>query len=85
MLDDEHLKVISYYSSSSDVFPSVDIKGGVVITYHDTQKKLGPICIFTPHQEVNGILQKVMTVGSFKSITTIITTSFAYGLANGFI
>ena len=40
MLNDEHLKVVSYMPNSADVFTGVDIKGGVVITYHDKQKHL---------------------------------------------
>lgn len=33
MLNDEHLKVLYYESDSSKVFPSVQLKGGVSITY----------------------------------------------------
>ena len=35
VLNDDHFKVIYYTSNSTDVFPNVDIKGGVAITYRD--------------------------------------------------
>ena len=46
MLNDEHLKVISYMPDSKGTFNGVDIKGGVAITYHDLQKEFGAIKIF---------------------------------------
>ena len=39
MLSDEHFKVIRYFENSKDVFDTVDIKGGVAITYHDNERK----------------------------------------------
>lgn len=78
MLNDEHLKVIFYAPNSSDVFQGVDIKGGVAITYHDKQQVFGAIQIFTQHNEVNGILHKVLSCSSFASLNEIIVTSFAY-------
>lgn len=35
MLSDEHFKILYYEQDSSKVFADTDIKGGVVITYHD--------------------------------------------------
>ena len=78
MLNDEHLKVVTYIPNSADAFPSVDIKGGVVITYRNSQKAFGAIRIFTQHEEVNGILRKVLSSKHFESLKTIIVTSFAY-------
>lgn len=43
MLSDPHLKVVDFFQKSTDVFPSVDIKGGVAITYRDADKEFGPI------------------------------------------
>ncbi|MCE2259662.1 restriction endonuclease, partial [Streptococcus thermophilus] len=43
MLADEHLKVVYYEQDSSQVFPNTDIKGGIVITYHDCKKYFGAI------------------------------------------
>ena len=78
MLNDEHLKVISYMPDSADVFAGVDIKGGVAITYHDKQRVFGAIRIFTRYKEVNEILRKVLSHEPFVSLNKIIVTSFAY-------
>lgn len=75
MLTDEHLKVISYMPDSSSVFPNVDIKGGVVITYRDSQKDFEAIRIFTQYEEINSILRKVMKADHFESLKKIIVTS----------
>ena len=45
VLNDEHFKVIYYTSNSTDVFPNVDIKGGVAITYREVKSSFGKIGI----------------------------------------
>ncbi len=60
MLNDEHLKVAYYEQDSSNVFPNTDIKGGVAITYRDTQKNFGKIGTFTHFEELNSALHKVL-------------------------
>ncbi|MFC7960165.1 Eco57I restriction-modification methylase domain-containing protein [Rhodococcoides kroppenstedtii] len=61
MLADEHLTVAHYESDSNILFPSLTdpIKGGIVVTYRDSERKLGPIGLFTKHPELNAILHKV--------------------------
>lgn len=59
-LNDTHYKIIKYWSDSSKVFPTVDIKGGVAITYYDKHKEFKPIKLFTPFVELNSILEKVV-------------------------
>src|SRR5699024_10599390 len=54
----QHLKVLNYESDSSKVFSNTIIKGGVVITYRDRDKILGPISTFTAYPELNTILKK---------------------------
>lgn len=78
MLNDEHFKVLQYYTNSAEVFSNVDIKGGVAISYRDITEDFGAILVFTPFQEVNSILQKVIKIKDFISIKDIIVTSFAY-------
>lgn len=78
MLNDEHLKVLSYAPDSAEVFQGVDIKGGVAVTYRDQNKDFGAIRVFARYPEVNSILRKVLDCGSFDSITKKIVTSFAY-------
>ena len=78
MLNDNHLKVMSYYANSNDVFNGVDIKGGVAITYYDTENYYGAIEIFTQYDELNRILKKVLSQEEYESISKIVTSSFAY-------
>ena len=59
MLNNEHLKVLYYEQNSAKIFNNTDIKGGVVITYHDREKECGAIQIFTAYPLLNTIIQKV--------------------------
>lgn len=63
MLSDPHLKVVDFFQKSTDVFPSVDIKGGVAITYRDADKEFGPIGFFSEFEELKSIYSKVQSVG----------------------
>lgn len=58
VLNDEHFKVV-WCKKSEDVFPNVDIKGGVAVTYHDTEQNFGKIGVYTDYPELNSILKKV--------------------------
>ena len=80
MLADEHLKVVYYEQDSSQVFPNTDIKGGIVITYHDCKKYFGALEVFTAHEELNQILQKVVMKPDFESLSKIIYSSDSYRL-----
>lgn len=60
MLSDEHLKISYYEADSSNVFSNTDIKGGIVISYRDMDVNYGSIDIFTPYEELNSILHKVI-------------------------
>ena len=71
MLNDKHLKVDYYEQDSSNVFPNTDIKGGVAITYRDTQKNFGKIGTFTHFEELNSALRKVLNSEKFCSIDEI--------------
>lgn len=59
MLQNEHLRVLLYEKNAVNIFPNTDIKGGVVITYHDINKIFGKIGTFTPYNELNSIIKKV--------------------------
>lgn len=80
MLNDSHLKVLWYEPDSSKVFNGVDIKGGVVITYHDAKKNFGAIGTFTTYSELNSILKKVTAHSNFSSFSTIVISRTAYRL-----
>lgn len=59
LLNDEHFSVLKYWSKSSDIFPTVEIKGGVAVTLRNQNKIFEKITIFTVYNELNKILQKV--------------------------
>ena len=59
ILNDKHFKVIYYEPFSEKVFPNVDIKGGVAISYYDSTQSFAPIGTFTQFTELNSLLDKV--------------------------
>ena len=59
MLNSRHLKVRFYELKSNKVFPGTDIKGGVVITYHDKNKDFEPIETFISEPLLDSIYRKV--------------------------
>ena len=59
MLNDKHFKVVNFFSNSKDVFPTVDIKGGVAITMRDINQDYGKICEFIPNDNLRNILSLV--------------------------
>ena len=61
MLNDEHFKVLQYKQNSTDYFANQDIKGGVAITYRDSEQNFGAIKVFTAYPELNSIMKKVST------------------------
>lgn len=81
MLNDEHIKVPFYESVSANVFANTDIKGGVAVTYRDSQRKLGPIGTFTKFQELNSIFRSVSEKNP-TSIETIISSPLSYQLSS---
>lgn len=70
MLNDPHLKVLWYEQDSSKVFSNTDIKGGVAITYHDNNTKIGPICVFIHYAELRLIKERIekTTINSLSDI-----------------
>lgn len=71
MLNDEHYKVVQYWANSADVFPTVDIKGGVAVTYWDKNKAFEKIGTFTSYPELNGIKKKAAPTEEINSLMTI--------------
>lgn len=72
ILNDEHFKVVWYKSKSTDVFPNVDIKGGVAVTFRDKNQNFGKIISFTSHPELDSISKKVEEYPNFIPISNII-------------
>ena len=59
MLADKHYKVVGYWANSTEVFPTVDIKGGVATSYWDKTVSFEPIGLFSAFEELRHILHKV--------------------------
>lgn len=72
MLANKHISVELYRPKTSDVFPDVELKGGVAVTYKDDDINYGAIGIYTPYEELNSILKKVINMDNFESITSSI-------------
>jgi len=81
MLNDEHYRIIKYWANSSDVFPSVDIKGGVAISYWDENQQFEKIGTFTVYPELHSIMSKVLT-DSFSSFSDLIYPRDLYRLSD---
>lgn len=59
MLADKHLKVMTYERDSSKIFSNTDIKGGVAITYYNSEKLFSPIGHFIVYDEMRTIKEKI--------------------------
>lgn len=59
MLNDEHLKVVHFENKSRNLFPSTDIKGGIVILYRNEKETFGAIKVFTSSKELTSIAKKI--------------------------
>ena len=77
VLNDEHFKVVYYTAKSTDVFPNVDIKGGIAITYRDKFQQFGKIGTYLPFTELNDIKKKVWAI-STESISDIVANRGLY-------
>ena len=79
MLNDKHFKVLKYEENSRTIFPSVDIKGGVAITYRDEDSDFGAIRIFVKNNFMSSIVTKVKHCSkNFLNEITISNTSYKY-------
>ena len=83
MLADEHFKVLYYEQDSSKVFANTDIKGGVAITYRDSDNVFGAIETFTSFPELNSIMRKVNTPLD-DNLSNIVYTQNRFNLTNLF-
>lgn len=77
MLNNQHVKVSFFEQKSGNVFPGTDIKGGVAVTYYDTEQEFEPIEVFVPFIEMNSIRKKVIKK-NFESIDQFVTNRGSY-------
>ena len=80
ILNDPHFKVIWNKSNSTDVFPNVDIPGGVAVGYRDENQEFGKINTYTAFPQLNSIVNKVVNYG-YDSITSIIFPQNKFNLS----
>src|SRR3954467_11980730 len=66
MLADDHLSVAYFEPDSNSLFPSLTdpIKGGIAVTYRDSDRNLGPIGFFANHPDLNTLLHKTRASGT---------------------
>lgn len=76
-LKDEHFRVVWYKAKSLDVFPNVDIKGGVAVTYRDETQVFGAIGDFMAFEELITIARKVALLDE-RPLTDIIYAESSY-------
>ena len=77
MLNNQHVKVSFFEQKSGNVFPGTDIKGGVAVTYYDTEQEFEPIEVFVPFIEMNSIRKKIIKK-NFESIDQFVTNRGSY-------
>lgn len=71
VLNDDHFKVVGYWANSSQMFPDVDIKGGVAITHWDNKTDFGKIGTFVAFEELRSILKKIKN-DEFKTFSDLV-------------
>ncbi len=72
MLNDPHLKVLEYHQASEELFPGINIMGGIAISYHNNECDFGALNTFSPFPKLNDILHKVINHPSFCSLASVI-------------
>lgn len=77
VLSDPHFKVVDYIANSKDIFPTVEIKGGVSITYRDEDQSFGAIGLYVKNEILNNILSKVKTITN-EYLDSIIYSNTSY-------
>ena len=82
VLQDEHFKVMNYWANSTEVFPTVDIKGGVAVMYRDSKQNFGKIGTFTAYPELTRIANKVVPMSESGAFANLIYSPESYRLSD---
>ena len=82
MLDDAHFKILCYEADSKKIFPGMEITGGIAVSHHDSNINFGSVGVFTPFDELNSILHKVIYRGDFKGMDKIVISRTAYRITD---
>lgn len=80
MLADPHLTVAHFEADSNHLFPSLadPIKGGIAVTYRDSERVLGPIGSFSGHTKLTEIAGRVASTDPEPLEALGITSSRSY-------
>lgn len=84
MLNDIHFRVVRYFAKSNEVFPKVDIKGGIVITLRDATRQYGAIGEFIPDMTLKNISDKVLNNNEFVSLSKFVSSRGLYRFSDAF-
>ena len=82
ILNDSHFKVVDYWADSTMVFPTVDIKGGVLVMYRDSKQDFGKIGTFTAYPELTSIANKVVSMSESGVFADLIYSPESYRLSD---
>lgn len=77
MLNDPHFRVLLYEPNSANIFSNTDIKGGVAITYRDTNSDYEPIGIFFKQPLMNSIFHKIV-MGAFQPFSDLVFSPVSF-------
>lgn len=77
VLNDPHFRIVSYKANSTEIFPTVDIKGGVAVMYWDSKQNFGKIGTFKAYPELDRIAIKVARLKE-RSLVEIIYAESSY-------
>ena len=85
MLADTHFRILFYQPDATQIFANTDIKGGVVISYHDETSDFGAIEVFTSYPQLNSIVKKVAEKeGNRPRLNSIIASQGLYRFSDLF-
>lgn len=79
ILNQPDFKVVDYWPTSTDVFPNVDVKGGIANTFSWGGKDFGKIGLYSPYPEIRSILRKVRN-SNFVSFSELVSPRDLYKL-----
>ena len=77
VLNNNHFRVIGYYPNSGDLFPTVEIKGGVAICQWDYTTEYKPIGTFCEYPIMASVISKIKHM-SVKSLNTELSAQGLY-------
>lgn len=81
ILNDGHIRVAKHWERAAQVFPEVEVKGGVAVTIRDTSKDYGKLGPFSVYPEVKGIISKARAEGG-KTLRETVHLQLKFNLAD---